>query len=179
MSADEIAEIKYFTANVGARPSDPTQPLRQQVYFRALRTLAGVSIVLGQFRTRPTRLPLSVRPVAGAPSPVKPVTVWVDKTEEKGSDVNLASHLLVDGFEGKYELAAVISNDSDLRLPVQMVRDHLKRPIGILNPHQTNSHQLSSSATFVKRIRQGDLAACQFPDAFADGRGAITKPNAW
>ena len=38
-------------------------------------------------------------------------------TEEKGSDVNLASFLLLDGFDDEYELAVVISNDSDLSSP--------------------------------------------------------------
>jgi hypothetical protein len=46
---NEIVEIKYFTARVKARPSDPSQPQRQQMYLRALRTLPGLSIHLGHF----------------------------------------------------------------------------------------------------------------------------------
>jgi len=48
--------------------------------------------------------------------------VWVDKTEEKGSDVNLATHLLHDGFRGMFEAAVLITNDSDLTEPVRVVR---------------------------------------------------------
>ena len=35
--------------------------------------------------------------------------------EEKGSDVNVATHLLADVFTGEVEAAMVISNDSDLK----------------------------------------------------------------
>lgn len=41
--------------------------------------------------------------------------------EEKGSDVNLATMLLLDGCGRKYDVAMVISNDSDLALPIRMV----------------------------------------------------------
>ncbi len=59
-----------------------------------------------------------------------PRTVEVLDTEEKGSDVNLASYLLLDGFEDAYEMAVVVSNDSDLQLPITMVRDRLRKRVG-------------------------------------------------
>ena len=52
--------------------------------------------------------------------------------EEKGSDVNLAAHLLVDVLRERVDAAIVISNDSDLRLPIQVVRQ--KVPVGTINP---------------------------------------------
>jgi hypothetical protein len=39
--------------------------------------------------------------------------------EEKGSDVNVAAHLLLDVLGGAIDGALVVSNDSDLRFPVQ------------------------------------------------------------
>ena len=56
--------------------------------------------------------------------------MWVP--EEKGSDVNLAAHLLVDGFTGKYEVAVVVSNDADLLEPVRLVRAVLGLPVGVI-----------------------------------------------
>jgi uncharacterized LabA/DUF88 family protein len=47
--------------------------------------------------------------------------VRVTKTEEKGSDVNIATHLLMDAFDDAYELAVIISNDSDLLEPIKVV----------------------------------------------------------
>jgi hypothetical protein len=54
--------------------------------------------------------------------------VWVDKTEEKGSEVNLASHLLRDAFSKRFEVAVLITNDSDLAEPVRIVRPRTRTP---------------------------------------------------
>ena len=104
---------------------------------------------------------------------------WVDYTEEKGSDVNIASHLLLDGFLAKYETAVIISNDSDLCEPVKMVRQALKLNIGILNPRETQAHTLGQFATFTKRIRVSDIVRSQFPDELKDSKGPFRKPSEW
>jgi hypothetical protein len=70
---DDIRAIKYFTAKVNARPHDPQQPMRQQVYLRALRTLPDVTIVFGHFSTHSVPMTLT-----GSNPPQR---VWVDKTE--------------------------------------------------------------------------------------------------
>ena len=49
--------------------------------------------------------------------------------EEKGSDVNVASHLLLDVLTGAVDAAVVISNDSDLRFPVEQARQRV--PVGL------------------------------------------------
>ena len=49
----------------------------------------------------------------------------IDKTEEKGSDVNLASHLLLDAFRGDFDVAAILSNDSDWSHPSASLRKNL------------------------------------------------------
>src|SRR5205807_2052610 len=151
-----------------ARPHDPQQPIRQQVYLRALKTIPNLSIILGQFRTHSCRMVLT------GSNPVK--KVWVDKTEEKGSDVNLAAHLLHDAFKANFEVAVLVTNDSDLIEPVRIVRQDFNLPMGILNPHQHHSSTLKTYATFVKRIRQSDVAACQFPDPMTDAKGQFRKP---
>lgn len=170
---NNILAIKYFTANVNMRASDPDQPVRQQTYFRALRTIPSIEIILGHFLTSETTMRL-VSPAAGQ-SPY----VTVIKTEEKGSDVNMATHLLCDGYENAYDVAVIITNDSDLLEPIRVVREKLKRPVGILNPHKYPSQALKRYATFIKPIREGVLAASQFPDTMADATGAFTKPATW
>lgn len=168
---DDVEVIRYFTARVSARPGDPGKPLRQEMFLRALRTIPNLTIHFGQFRTRPTRLPLSN---------VKPTKlVYVDRTEEKGSDVNLGSHLLLDGFRRLYEAAVLVTNDSDLETPVRMVRKDLGLAVGILNPHSTNSSSLKQWANFTKRIRQADIAGAQFPSPMTDSKGQFSKPATW
>lgn len=168
---DRVHTVKYFTAQVNARPHDPQQPLRQQMYLRALRTLPDFKIIYGHFLTH--SVPMMLTGV------IPPQRVWVDKTEEKGSDVNLASHLLMDGFKGEYEVAVLVTNDSDLAEPVRMVRHELHLGIGILNPHQHHSVPLKNLATFIKRIRQSDLINAQFPPTLSDSVGPFTKPKGW
>ena len=167
---DQIQAIKYFTARVNPRPHDPDQRTRQEIYWRALRTLSNLSIILGYFLTHEISMP-----VAGAPNK----QVRVIKTEEKGSDVNIASHLLIDGFKNNYELAVIVSNDSDLLAPIRFVVEDLRKPVGLLNPQKHPSVELSKYATFIKQIRGGVLAKSQFPASLTDGAGNFSKPAAW
>jgi hypothetical protein len=171
LPTDRVTAINYYTARISARPGNPTAPNDQQIYLRALRTIPNLSITYGHFLTHSVSMALT------GVIPTK--RVWVDKTEEKGSDVNLASHLLRDAFRGAFQTAVLITNDSDLAEPVRIVRQELNLPVGILNPHQQHSAELKRIATFVKRIRQSDLIASQFPAVLNDAKGAIHKPPSW
>jgi uncharacterized LabA/DUF88 family protein len=167
---DQINQIKYFTALVRPRPHDRGQPIRQQTYMRALRTIPNLTIILGHFLTHEVVMPLAP-PASGY--------VKVIKTEEKGSDVNLATHLLVDGYNDDYDIAVIISNDSDLLAPIQRVTYQLKKPVGILNPQKHPSRALLPHVKFVKQIRSGVLAKSQFPLTLTDARGRFSKPASW
>jgi hypothetical protein len=105
--------------------------------------------------------------------------VRVIKTEEKGSDVNIATHLLMDACDDAYELAVIASNDSDLLAPIRVVTQRLGKPVGILNPHRVPSVALLPHARFVKQIRRGVLANSQFPNLLNDSRGNFSKPARW
>jgi len=173
LPSDHIFHIRYFTARIHSRQSDPQAPQRQQTYLRALETIPNLTIHYGHYLSNPKRLPLATPPSRG------PRTVEVLVTEEKGSDVNLASHLLVDGFNNHYEQAIIISNDSDLMLPIQIVRDQLNLRTGIFNPQRNRSWALARTPHFYRPIREGPLSASQFPPTLADARGRITKPVSW
>jgi hypothetical protein len=105
--------------------------------------------------------------------------VKVIKTEEKGSDVNLATHLLHDAHRGLFDIAVVISNDSDLLEPIKLVRQHLKKQVGVLNPHPNPSRALLPHIDFIKQIRAGVLKTAQFPSTLVDAHGTFTKPATW
>ncbi len=168
---DQINKIKYFTARVSARPGDPDQPIRQQTYFRALETIPNITIIEGTFLTKEITMPLAnTSPQAYA---------RVIKTEEKGSDVNLAVHLLNDGYKRDYELAVMVTNDSDLLEPMRMVRQELNLPVGLVTPQKHPSFHLKQHATFIKQLRSGVLGASQFPAALTDAHGTFHKPATW
>jgi uncharacterized LabA/DUF88 family protein len=142
--------------------------------LRALKTIPNLEIVLGHFLTHPVRLPLA------NPTPGQNSYAEVIKTEEKGSDVNIATHLLHDGYQGAYGVAIVISNDSDLVEAIKIVRNELNKGVIVLNPRPNSpSQELKRTATFVKDIRQGVLAASQFPNTMQDKNGTFTKPANW
>lgn len=170
---DTIHRIKYFTARVSARPHDPDQPVRQQTYLRALETIPNLTISYGSFLTHTVSMPLA-NPQSGH-SPYAAVF----RTTEKGSDVNLATHLLFDAFRSDYDLAVIISNDSDLREPVRIVTQELGKHVGVLNPHKHPCQELVQYATFIKRIRQGVLQVSQFPTSLTDQNGTFHKPASW
>ena len=170
---DTINRIRYFTALIQPRPGDPQAPQRQQTYLRALATIPNLSIHYGHFLTQPVWLPFANPPARS------PRTVEVLRTEEKGSDVNLATLLLTDAFDGDYEVAVVISSDSDLKLVIEIVRNKLGLPVGVLNPQKVTSWALQKTATFYRSIREGPLKASQFPITLTDAQGTITKPAGW
>ena len=56
---DTINQIKYFTALVNPRPTDPDQLTRQQIYLRALQTIPNLEIIYGHFLTHEIMMPLA------------------------------------------------------------------------------------------------------------------------
>lgn len=171
----QITAIKYFTAPVSGR-RDPQQPLRQQTYWRALRaTTPELQVHQGSFLTHPVTWPLE-KPQGGQ----RYATVL--KTEEKGSDVNLAVHLVNDAWLDAFDCALIVSNDSDLAEAMRLVRQqNPHKKLGLVFPRRERggqpSYQLSKHAHFVLRLSERVLAACQMPAQIAGTN--LHKPAAW
>lgn len=173
----KIGRIRYFTARVSNRAARPGSPARQDAYLQALGTLSEVEVEYGLFRERPAYLPL-----ADGSGMAR-----VLRTEEKGSDVNLATHLLFDAFARDCDVALVISNDSDLILPVRKVRE-LGLVVGVAAPVYNGGRHpqqaLVAEAHFtahIARNRTKLLRESQFPPVIRDAAGAeiIRKPPEW
>ena len=95
--------------------------------------------------------------------------------------MNLATRLLVDGFNGEYEQAVVVSNDADFAGAMRYVKDDLGLRITLVNPDSRNTspRELANAATYVKRLWKSHLRRSQFPDTLPDEVGVITKPAGW
>lgn len=178
---DDIAEIAYFTANIKRDPEDPGAQDRQRLYHRALQTIPSLEIFLGRYISRRVRGEL----VDAAPNELSRRTVLT--YEEKGTDVNLATRLLLDGFNRRYESAVVISNDGDLKMPIRVVREELGLHVTVVNPVLHSKHRsaalspdpLPANASFI-RLSARDVTECQFPDQIVSPRGArLVKPERW
>ena len=172
----EVKRVRYFTALVNNSPRNPEVARRQATYLRALATLPKVEIHYGQFQTRDVRMPLS------RPQPDQPLVVRVRRIEEKRSDVNLATHLLLDACEDDFDEAVVISNDSDLMEPVTAVRDRFNKPIGVINPDIGDKRSLDlqeAGSWSFPTIYRRYLRDNQLPYEITDDIGVFYKPPSW
>jgi uncharacterized LabA/DUF88 family protein len=103
----------------------------------------------------------------------------VTKSEEKGTDVNIASHLIHDTHESTFDKAVVVSNDSDLVTPVRIITREIGLQVTVISPFNRNNIQLMEVSTNVKKIREGVLRESQFPEQMQDMIGKFYIPEKW
>ncbi len=171
---NDVQRIRYYTARVSGR-RDPGQPMRQQVYLSALKTVPCVSIHFGSFLSKQIRRPLVDPPCAC------PCCTYVDvhTTEEKGSDVNLATHMIHDGMLDEFDVGVVLSKDTDLVEPIRILRCRGKT-VGVICPDGQIPRGLAEVASFVRHVTSSDLAASQFPDELVIRPGRVLRrPAEW
>lgn len=129
-----INKIKYFTTRVSGI-LDPHQPIRQETYLRAIEAyISELSIYYGKFLSHVVSMPQAnfSDPKHPLIKPIKFVPVF--RTDEKGSDVNLAVQLVNDAWLDDYDCAVVVSNDSDLQEALKIIKNQQKKKIGICIP---------------------------------------------
>lgn len=110
------------------------------------------------------------------------IKAQVFSMEEKGSDVNLAVHLVHDAWKKDFDAAAIITNDTDLVEPIRIVSMELGLPVFLLTPPRGYgaASSLSSVATRVRHINVSHLRASQFPNTINAANGkVIVKPPSW
>jgi hypothetical protein len=186
-----ISKIKYFSAKVKAFTWDMDAPTRQGFYWRALKTIPNLEIIEGNFVVREKTFPQFPYIHIGGNPLNPPLTVRVVKREEKGSDVNLASHLLYDNCINDANESIVISNDADLVTPIEIVTTKLGKSVTVVNPNRTSymrkdrihhaiHKDLKRVATNVyPSINDPIFPKSQFPVSLTDIQGTFTKPSTW
>ena len=93
---------------------------------------------------------------------------------------NQITHLLCDGFRNNFEVAVLLTGDSDLLAPLRVVKEEIGKPIGVINPQSRPCRVLFNHASFYRQaVRPGVLAASQFPATMADANGTFRKPASW
>jgi hypothetical protein len=151
--------------------------MRQDKYLRVLGLNPKISIHLGRFQESRVRMPLAHM------LPGQSRTVEVLKTEEKGTDVNIATYLLADAFRQDCDMSVLVSNDADLAEPVRMMLTELKVRVGIVNPG-IGARQCRDLAylgpAFHKSVKRQALARSQLPAVVygPDGEKYV-KPDTW
>ena len=103
----------------------------------------------------------------------------VIKVEEKGSDVNLATHLLHDAYRNRFDVAVLITGDTDLLEAMRIVSKELGKKVGVFNPQKHPCQMLLKQVDFYQQIRQPMVAASQFPLTLTDKYGTFSKLGKW
>jgi uncharacterized LabA/DUF88 family protein len=188
--------VRYFTAHISGNPQAAR---RQNVYLRALQSLPTVRVHdNGTFMTHVVTRPVAPTPSKGManvleccpgfnapwiPAQHPCAGQWlrasVQDIEEKGSDVNLASFLILDAAQGQSQRAIVVSGDSDLETPIRLVRDNYI-PVEVVNPTPNRpSAELQGAATAYRSLAVAQLAAAQLPANVTLPTGGVSKPASW
>ena len=154
----------------------PTVTIREGAHSVALSETEDQILPVGHYPKRQTgsakRRERSARPIRNA------VIAKVHTLEEKGSDVNLAVHLLNDAWKDCFDVAAVVSNDTDLVEPIRMVAEERgKTVIAVCPSRWTIAPSLRSVATHVRHIRENMLRVSQLPDRIPST--SIMRPDGW
>ncbi|MGL5851087.1 MAG: NYN domain-containing protein [Phycicoccus sp.] len=194
-----LDRVVYCTARVDA-VTNPSAAADQDVYLKALIASGSVDwIEYGQYVARTKRAlvamdhPQSRRPEIltsrwpvmvqdGSGAAVRDARFMVSylHLEEKGSDVNVAAHLLIDVLDQRVDAAVVVSNDSDLAYPLRQARNRV--PIGLVNPRNAptagslrGTRSEGAGQHWWWKLRASNYTSNQLPDSV----GGQTKPLGW
>ncbi len=179
----EIRKVYYFTARLKPGATfDARAPQRQQAYLRALATHGSrIEIVYGRFRADPRNL--VALPRIEHPNGTSWLTTKVLKTEEKGTDVNLAGRLVADLLTKACDVGVLVTNDSDQVGPIRMLTDEFSCRVGLLFPFhegtKANRELRSTRVEFAKTLTLEQLQQSQFDTVLNDAHGEIHMPVEW
>lgn len=159
----ELAELKYFTSRVS---NNPDKQKRQTAYIEALET-EGVKIYYGHYQ----RDTIECKRCGN---------IWPNYNE-KMTDVNIATQMLVDAYQDKYDMAMLVSGDSDLVPPIRAIHENFKQKrVFVAFPPKRFNNSVALVAKGSLTIGRKKLTDCQFADEVKKRDGYILrKPSEW
>ena len=165
----QLIAVKYFTA-ITKNTTRPRQRsrLRQELYLRALQAHCDkLEIHYGWFMSKFQQCRKCGEQYASF--------------EEKKTDVNIACQILNDTHLDRYDCGFIVSGDSDLVPPIEIVkRNHPdKRTIVAYPPHR-KSKELCKSADGWFAISRQKLKNSQLPKKVITSQGReLCRPAGW
>lgn len=163
----ELVALKYFTARITPPPRDPDKSRRQATWLEAVESLPKTTVYYGHY------LPKQVKCRRCGASWVSP--------EEKMTDVNIAVQLMCDADDDAFDVALLISADSDLAPPVEAIRHRFpQKQVIAIAPPERQSKKLESVASAALRLGRKKIQDSQFPDEYAKPNGfTLRRPPTW
>lgn len=162
-SNQALVGVKYFTSRV---TNNPDKQKRQSTYIDALES-TSVEIIYGKYQD-------------GTQECKRCGNVWL-AAKEKMTDVNIATAIMVDAFQDSYDMAMLISGDSDLTPPIHNVHRLFKnKRVFIAFPPKRHNISMAHAARGSETIGRKKLVDAQFPEQLKSKTGfTLTKPAGW
>ncbi len=159
----QIVNIKYFTSRV---TNNPLKQKRQTTYIEALET-KGISIVYGLYKAKNIECQNCGH-------------LW-SVANEKMTDVNIATNLIIDAFQNKYDTAILVSGDSDLVPSIKAVHENFeKKASSVFFPPNRHNITVAAAAKGSQIIGRKKLFDSQFPEEVTKKDGYVLhKPSEW
>lgn len=150
----QLIAVNYFSAYATWLPG---RYKRHRTYVAALET-KGVSIHLANFKVKQQKCYTCN-------------ATWKSR-EEKETDVAIAAHLVADALRDRFDLAILITADSDLKPAIAAVRANApNKYIFVAAPPGRWGHARDLRPRL--EIRPGRVGRCLLPEEVIDGYGAI------
>ncbi len=164
-SNQQLVAVKYFSARI----SKPEHKRRnQQAYLEALETLPLAQIIYGQFKGEDN---LCCR--CGMSTGLK----------EKMTDVNISVQMIKDALEDKYDVALLVSGDSDQIPTINAIKEltkGAKRVAVAFPPADFRSKELKAAADYSFKITENKFMRNQLPSEILKKDGYIlVRPAKW
>jgi len=155
--------VKYFTSRVS---NNPEKQKRQTTYLEALMH-KGVEIFYGHYQRNTIECS-------------RCGNIWVNYNE-KMTDVNIATHMLNDAFNDRYDMAMLISGDSDLVPPIKSIHGFFEnKRIFVAFPPKRTNNAISYVSKGSMVIGRKKLLDSLFPEEVKKKDGFILKkPKEW
>lgn len=159
----ELLDVKYFTSRVS---NSPDKQKRQSIYIDALES-TGIKIVYGKYQD-------------GSTACSRCGHIW-RITKEKMTDVNIATAMMVDAFQDQYDMAMLISGDSDLTPPIREVHQvFVSKRVFIAFPPKRYNSSMALVAKGSEIIGRKKLRDAQFNEEVISKTGyKLKKPMEW
>lgn len=159
-----LKRVRYYTARIST-PEDKVQ--RQKNYLEALETLDNTDIVYGKY--------------LGSTVTCRSCGSAYVRYNEKMTDVNIAVDMIFDAFGGVFDVAYLVTGDSDLAPVIEKIRAFFpEKKIIVYFPPNRSSKKLKNICHTYRSIFRKTLELSQFPDELSNNLGYIIKrPEKW
>jgi uncharacterized LabA/DUF88 family protein len=159
----KLVSIKYFTSRI---TNSPAKQRRQTIFIEAIES-TGIQIIYGLYKA----INIECNNCGHT---------W-SISNEKMTDVNIATHLILDAYADKYDTAILISGDSDLVPPIKAVHASFPgKSVSVFFPPNRHNNTVAAAAKGSLIIGRKRIIENQFPEEVIKADGYILhKPSEW